>query len=100
MADAVAAGNAIAYPGLHSRQELLNPTGSWYNRSLLAAATFDPGNLEFHLNKFIPEGFTIQPGERIAQMVFIPIVRAHFEVVDAFRESARGAGGFGHSGRA
>jgi len=44
--------------------------------------------------------FTIQPGERIAQMVFIPIVRAHFEVVDAFRESARGAGGFGHSGRA
>ncbi len=44
--------------------------------------------------------FTIQPGERIAQMVFIPIVRAHFEVVDAFQESARGAGGFGHSGRA
>ena len=44
--------------------------------------------------------FTIQPGERIAQMVFIPIVRAHFELVDAFQESARGAGGFGHSGRA
>jgi dUTP diphosphatase len=46
------------------------------------------------------QSFTIQPGERIAQMVFIPIVRAHFEVVDAFQESARGAGGFGHSGRA
>ena len=44
--------------------------------------------------------FTIQPGERIAQMVFIPIVRAHFELVDAFQDSARGAGGFGHSGRA
>lgn len=44
--------------------------------------------------------FTIQPGERIAQMVFLPIVRAHFEVVDAFQESARGTGGFGHSGRA
>ena len=46
------------------------------------------------------QSFTIQPGERIAQMVFIPIVRAHFEVVDSFQESARGAGGFGHSGRA
>ncbi len=46
------------------------------------------------------QSFTIQPGERIAQMVFIPIVRAHFEVVDSFQESTRGAGGFGHSGRA
>lgn len=46
------------------------------------------------------QSFTIQPGERIAQMVFLPIVRAHFEVVESFRESARGAGGFGHSGRA
>jgi len=45
------------------------------------------------------ESFTIQPGERIAQMVFLPIVRAHFEVVESFPESARGAGGFGHSGR-
>ena len=46
------------------------------------------------------QSFTIQPGERIAQMVFIPIVRAHFEVVESFQESTRGAGGFGHSGRA
>jgi len=46
------------------------------------------------------QSFTIQPGERIAQMVFVPIVRAHFDVVDSFQESARGAGGFGHSGRA
>ena len=46
------------------------------------------------------QSFTIQPGERVAQMVFLPIVRAHFEVVESFQESARGAGGFGHSGRA
>ena len=46
------------------------------------------------------QSFTIQPGERIAQMVFIPIVRAHFEVVESFQESTRGASGFGHSGRA
>ena len=45
------------------------------------------------------ESFTIEPGERIAQMVFVPVVRAAFEVVDTFRPSARGAGGFGHSGR-
>lgn len=43
--------------------------------------------------------FTIQPGERIAQMVVVPVVRARFEVVEDFAASARGAGGFGHSGR-
>ncbi len=46
------------------------------------------------------DGFTIRPGDRIAQMVFVPVVRAHFEVVDAFQETARGEGGFGHTGRA
>jgi dUTP pyrophosphatase len=44
--------------------------------------------------------FIIEPGERIAQMVFVPVVRAHFEVVDEFVGSSRGAGGFGHTGRA
>ncbi len=43
--------------------------------------------------------FRIEPGERIAQMVFVPVVQAAFEVVDDFAESARGEGGFGHSGR-
>ena len=43
--------------------------------------------------------FVIEPGDRIAQMVFVPIVRAEFEVVEQFTESARGAAGFGHSGR-
>ncbi len=45
------------------------------------------------------ESFTIQPGERIAQMVFVPIIRANFDIVDEFVESTRGAGGFGHTGR-
>lgn len=45
------------------------------------------------------EPFTIQPGERIAQMVLVPVVQAHFEVVEEFEESSRGSGGFGHSGR-
>jgi deoxyuridine 5'-triphosphate nucleotidohydrolase len=45
------------------------------------------------------ETFTIQPGERIAQMVIVPVVHADFEVVEEFAASARGAGGFGHTGR-
>ena len=46
------------------------------------------------------EPFTVQPGERIAQLVFLPVARARFEVVDDFPGTERGAGGFGHSGRA
>ena len=45
------------------------------------------------------EEFTINPGDRIAQMVIVPIVQAEFEIVDEFEPTARGAGGFGHSGR-
>ncbi|SFU80532.1 dUTP diphosphatase [Xenorhabdus koppenhoeferi] len=43
--------------------------------------------------------FTIEPGERIAQMVFVPIVQAEFNLVKDFETSKRGSGGFGHSGR-
>lgn len=43
--------------------------------------------------------FTIQPGERIAQLVVVPVVRPTFEWVDEFEPSARGEGGFGSSGR-
>ncbi|NND81588.1 MAG: dUTP diphosphatase [Gammaproteobacteria bacterium] len=42
--------------------------------------------------------FTVQPGDRIAQMIFVPIVQAQFEIVDEFDTSARAAGGFGHTG--
>lgn len=45
------------------------------------------------------EAFTIAVGERIAQLVFVPIVQPYFDVVEEFAASARGAGGFGHSGR-
>lgn len=43
--------------------------------------------------------FTIQPGDRIAQLVFMPVVQAQFELVEEFDTSERGEGGFGHSGR-
>jgi len=45
------------------------------------------------------DSFTIQVGERIAQMVFVPVVRVAFDVVEAFADSDRGEGGFGHTGR-
>ncbi len=45
-----------------------------------------------------PTAYTIQPGERIAQMVVVPVVQVEFEIVENFTESHRGAGGFGSSG--
>ncbi len=44
------------------------------------------------------EAFTIEPGDRIAQLVVLPIVRTVLQVVDTFVDSARGTGGFGHTG--
>jgi dUTP pyrophosphatase len=43
--------------------------------------------------------FTVNPGERIAQMVFVPVVQAEFEIVESFVSSDRGEGGFGHTGK-
>lgn len=43
--------------------------------------------------------FTIEPGERIAQLVVVPVVQVQLELVEDFADSVRGAGGFGHSGR-
>lgn len=45
------------------------------------------------------ENFVVKPGERIAQMVIVPIVQAQWQVVDDFVVSERGEGGFGHTGR-
>jgi len=42
--------------------------------------------------------YSLEPGERLAQMVIVPVVQADFEVVEEFVESDRGAGGFGHTG--
>jgi dUTP pyrophosphatase len=43
--------------------------------------------------------FTVNPGDRMAQLVFLPVVQVGFSVVEAFDESHRGEGGFGSSGR-
>lgn len=43
--------------------------------------------------------FTLNPGERLAQLVFVPVVQVQLNVVESFDSSDRGEGGFGHSGR-
>ena len=45
------------------------------------------------------EPFTVQPGDRIAQLVVVPVIQVELEVVEDFALSQRAAGGFGHSGR-
>ncbi|MGH8310271.1 MAG: dUTP diphosphatase [Steroidobacteraceae bacterium] len=45
------------------------------------------------------EPFTVQPGERIAQLIVVPVVQVELDVVDSFEATSRGAGGFGSSGR-
>lgn len=45
------------------------------------------------------QAFTVQPGERIAQLVVVPVVQVALDVVPAFEDSSRGSGGFGHTGR-
>lgn len=43
--------------------------------------------------------FSINPGDRIAQLVFVPVIKTEFNIVDDFKASSRGEGGFGSSGR-
>jgi len=43
--------------------------------------------------------FTINPGDRIAQLILVPVLQAQFEVVDEFKQTERGSGGFGHTGQ-
>ena len=45
------------------------------------------------------EPYTIAPGDRIAQLIVVPVLQVSMQIVDAFTQSARGSGGFGHSGR-
>lgn len=50
-------------------------------------------------NRGSTTSYTVTPGERIAQLVFVPVVRADFAVVADFTETDRGSGGFGHTGK-
>ena len=56
------------------------------------------GELQISLWNRHQQSFTIQPGDRIAQLVIVPIVQAQFELVEEFATTARGEKGFGHTG--
>ncbi len=43
--------------------------------------------------------FTIEPGDRIAQLILIPVIQAQLDIIDSFKESERAEGGFGHTGK-
>lgn len=45
------------------------------------------------------KAYTIQPGERMAQLVIVPVIQAQFEIVNEFKQTERGEGGFGSSGK-
>jgi dUTP pyrophosphatase len=57
------------------------------------------GEVRIILSNFGKEPFVIRRGERIAQMVIAPFVRAEWDEQDSLEETQRGAGGFGHTGR-
>lgn len=58
------------------------------------------GEIKIGIRNQGPEPYTIQPGERVCQMLFMPVVQAALRVVDQFsEESSRGTGGFGHTGK-
>ena len=69
---------------------------------LNSPGTIDPdyrGEIGVVLANLGPEPFVVHPGDRIAQAVLTPFVRARFRTVDRLPESARGGGGDGHTGR-
>ena len=85
---------------LEPGQTLLIPTGlSIYVGDLVGLIGSDyQGELMVSCWNRGQTAFNIVVGERIAQLVLVPVVQAHFELVQDFDETQRGAGGFGHSG--
>ena len=56
------------------------------------------GEIRVGLANISAEDYTVMPGDRIAQMMFVPIIRPQFAVTDSLSETQRGDGGFGHTG--
>ncbi len=57
------------------------------------------GEIKISLWNRSDESYTIRPGDRIAQLMIIPVVQVELALVEAFTESSRGSGGFGHTGK-
>ena len=56
------------------------------------------GEVKVALHHHGTEPYTVLPGERVAQMAFLPLLRTEFEEADSLSDTERGAGGFGHTG--
>ncbi|WP_295045489.1 dUTP diphosphatase [uncultured Paracoccus sp.] len=104
----ISAGIALSFDDFSCAGLVLPRSGQGHRRGLVmgnSTGLIDPdymGEIMISTWNRNPPGsdpITIQPGERIAQMIFVPVVRPVFSVVDAFsRTTARGAGGFGSTG--
>ena len=57
------------------------------------------GPMSVGLHNYRNEDYVVEPGDRIAQLVIVPVLRPEVEIVDSLPETARGAGGFGSTGR-
>ncbi|MFW6080270.1 MAG: dUTP diphosphatase [Desulfosalsimonas sp.] len=96
-------GFAVSLPGDHEAQ--IRPRSGLavkHGISLInSPGTIDPdyrGEIKVALINHGKSPFTVNRGDRIAQMVVSPVSRVHTELVDTLEESARNAGGFGHTG--
>jgi dUTP pyrophosphatase len=101
---AIPTGIAIAVPPGYEAQ--IRPRSGWARNHGIALVnapgTIDAdyrGEIQVLLINLGQEPFTIRRGDRIAQMVVAPVMRVVWEEVSALDETARGAGGFGHTGR-
>ena len=101
----VPTGIAIALPGpetvayLYARSGLGVKHGVCLSNGVGVVDSDYRGEISVGLINLGPEDYTIMPGERIAQMVFAPVIRAELSEVELLPESGRGQGGFGSTGR-
>lgn len=101
----IATGMAIHIADHHTAAMLLPRSGLGHKHGIVLGNLVGLIDSDYQGQVFIScwnrgkTKFTIEIGERIAQLVFVPIIRVEFEHVHEFGESNRGDGGFGHTGR-
>ncbi len=101
----VPTGIAIALPGpeyaalIFARSGLAVKHGVALSNGVGVIDSDYRGELQVGLVNLSGRPYTIQPGDRIAQLVVTPVVQARIEIVDELNETARGAGGFGSTGK-
>lgn len=97
LAIALPSAESVAY--IYARSGLATKHGICLSNGVGVIDSDYRGEIRVGLVNLGAEDYTIEPGERIAQMVFAPVLRAELEETDELDETARGAGGFGSTGR-